>query len=110
MEADRAGRGELAEKFRRSNEDAQAEIARCTEQGAGGCTPRQQEKQAALDARAHRTKLALEARRTATERESREANDTLSSHSEREASRLEQKLNASADGGKADPRPALGAL
>ena len=32
MEADRAGRGELAEKFRRSNEDAQAEIARRTEQ------------------------------------------------------------------------------
>ena len=40
-------------------------------------------------------KLALEARRTATERESREANDTLLA-SEREVSRLEQKLNASA--------------
>ena len=39
--------------------------------------------------------MALEARRTATERESREANDTLLA-SEREVSRLEQKLNASA--------------
>ena len=93
MEADRAGRGELAEKFRRSNEDAQAEIARRTEQ-AQALHAAAQEKQAALDALSQE-KLALEARRTATERESREANDTLLA-SEREVSRLEQKLNASA--------------
>ncbi len=93
MEADRAGRGALAEKFRRSNEDAQAEIARRTEQ-AQALHAAAQEKQAALDALSQE-KLALEARRTATERESREANDTLLA-SEREVSRLEQKLNASA--------------
>ena len=93
MEADRAGRGELAEKFRRSNENAQAEIARRTEQ-AQALHAAAQEKQAALDALSQE-KLALEARRTATERESREANDTLLA-SEREVSRLEQKLNASA--------------
>ena len=82
-----------AEKFRRSNEDAQAEIARRTEQ-AQALHAAAQEKQAALDALSQE-KLALEARRTATERESREANDTLLA-SEREVSRLEQKLNASA--------------
>ncbi len=103
------GAGSWREKFRRSNEDAQAEIARRERSRRRRMHAAAQEKQAALDALSQE-KLALEARRN-RDRAARAARQTTRcSTSEREVRRLRAEAERRCHGGKAAPRPAVGAL
>ena len=93
MAADRAGRDQLAERFRADNEKAAAEIAqrqtRLDELQQQMSALRQQLEQLARD------KLALEARREQFSREGRQLNEALLDATQAE-SRLQRKLESSA--------------
>ena len=93
MAADRAGRDQLAERFRADNEKAAAEIAqrqtRLDELQQQMSALRQQLEQLAQD------KLALEARREQFSREGRQLNEALLDATQAE-SRLQRKLESSA--------------